>query len=750
MSKQRRNNKRITPEAGASTFSWASIAYRVPNTHVLLGIATILLAIVVCYLPSLHGGFVLDDNILLTENKLVHASNGLYRMWFTQEPIDYWPVTNTSFWIEWRLWCMNPTGYHITNMLLHAAGCLMVWAVLKKLNVPGAFFAALLFAVHPVNVESVAWISQRKNVLAFVFFFISLYAFLVAEEKRLEGDARFSPPGTRQGYFWSLAAFLLAMLSKGSVAFLPLVLVGIILIRRKPTWADIGRLVPFFFIAVALTYVNVDFASRNKNVFLNIPWPERFASAGMAIWFYLDKAIWPLDLVFIYPKWKIETSSIVGWIPLAAVFSVSFGLWYYRKTWSRPILFAWGYFCLALLPVLGLTRVGYMRYSPVADHYQHLALLGILALIAAGWGLWRLWSKPDMRWTADATAGVFVLLLIFLCREQNALYKDALTLYGATLEKNPHCWLARNNMAKQLADEGRLDDSLREFKKAIDDDRNEPKAYSNLGKTLLDARNYTEALPYLEQANEMIAQADETDPDSLKILNNLGLALVGVQRIDEGIEYFKKAIALKPDFADPYCSYGIALSAKGALKEALEYFEKAVKFDPNEPKIRANYGNGLSNLERYSEAIEQYKEALRLNPDFPEALNNLGSAFIYLNRHPEAIEPCKKAIALKPNYVDAHLNLGLAYRAVRRYGEAIEQFQQTVRFNPSSLDARLALIETLAGVGRISEALQEANKASEIARAGGDAQFLAEIETWKKTPFRQINATISRPDRGTV
>ena len=393
-----------------------------PRSSTLAGAFLIAAVVFLAYLPAMQGGFIWDDNLLVTSNQLIQAPDGLYRLWFTAEPIDYWPLTNTSFWLEWRLWGRNPTGYHVTNLVLHIAAALLIWAILQKLTIPGAFLAALLFAVHPVNVESVAWIAQRKNTLAMLFFLLSILCYLREEEdrERTEAQERRGFVGVGRWYGFSLLAFVLAMLSKGSVAILPLVLLWIVWWqRRRITVRDLARAAPFLLVAIVLAGVNVWFQTHGLGeVIRAASWVERLTGAGAVTWFYLSKALVPMNLIFVYPQWHIKTGDFLWWLPLSAALLVTAALVWRRHSpqasWGRPLLFAWGFFCLALVPVLGFTDVYFMKFSLVADHYQHLALLGVVALVAAGWSGWRHGTRGTARWAAIVAAiavvGMFSLL----------------------------------------------------------------------------------------------------------------------------------------------------------------------------------------------------------------------------------------------------------------------------------------------------------------------------------------------------
>ncbi len=398
------------------------------------------------YLPALNGEFILDDDVYLTNSSLIASPNGWYQFWLADQPMDYYPVSNTSLWLEWRLWKGNPAGYHITNLLLHVASALLIWMVLKKLAIPGAFLAALLYAVHPINAESVAWISQRKDLLAVVFALLAGLWYLRAQDR-----------GATFGiwYWLSLLAFLLAMLSKGSVACLPVVLLGLIWWRkRRIGLADLIATLPFFLIAVVLSVVNARVQTRGfSDTIRTAGLMERCEGAAAAVWFYVAKALVPINQVFIYPQWHIETNQVLGWLPLMAAVIVTVllvCLGGIRSTPSaRSLLFAWGFFCVALATDVGFADVGFMRYSLVADHYLHFALIGVVALVAAGFETWRASLQP-VGMAPSIVAGVIVAALSMLTWQQAKLYGGPVPLYSNLLEKNPQCVIAHYNLANAL------------------------------------------------------------------------------------------------------------------------------------------------------------------------------------------------------------------------------------------------------------------------------------------------------------
>lgn len=327
----------------------------------------------IVYWPSIHGGFIFDDEALLTANEIVRATDGLYRIWLTTEPHDYWPVTNTAFWLEWRVWGTDPTGYHMINVMLHLANTLLAWRLLRIAGVRAAFLAALIFLVHPVNVESVAWIAQRKNTLSMFFLLLSAWFYL-------------RPTSVRsRSFLLSFLAFALAMLSKGSAVVLPPLLLLTVwwrdgVLRR----GDLLRTAPFFALGAALTVVNIWFQTHGGEVIRQATLVERTLGAGAILLFYWVKAVLPFGLSFIYPLWQINPVDIRWWLPDALCIAVTiFLFWNRSRPWARSVLFAWLFVAIALIPVLGFTDVYFMKFSLVADHYQYISILGVAGLIAA-------------------------------------------------------------------------------------------------------------------------------------------------------------------------------------------------------------------------------------------------------------------------------------------------------------------------------------------------------------------------------
>ena len=685
--------------------------------HALAGLILIVVAAVIAYLPSIRGGFIFDDGRLLTDNPLIMASDGLYRFWFTTETTDYWPVTYTTLWIEWRLWGRNPIGYHVTNLILHIVEALLIWIILRKLSIPGAFLAAIIFAVHPVNVESVAWISQRKNTMAMLFFLLSILWYL----KYSSYPSKFSHPSW---YWLSLIAFLLAMLSKGSVAVLPVLLLEIVWWLRPagtvPIFAgdcpdfcwglsrflrskngtvplgyafhlrDLVRIAPFFVVAVVLAGVNMWFQTHGTGeVFRTASFSERLLGAGGVIWFYLYKALLPINLVFIYPQWRIEVDNLLWWLSLLAVLAVTAVLWRYRKGWSRPFLFAWGFFSVALVPVMGFTDLGFMRYSLVADRYQHIAIIAVIALVSAGFSELHRRVRGKTQWATTVIAVTTVGALTFLSWRQSGSYSDEITLYKTTLEKNPDCWVAHYNLGKTLFDMGKLPEAIEHYRQALRLKLDYPEAH-----------------------------------------NNLGAALVQTGRYQEGLEHYEEALRFEPNFPEAHNNLGNVLKTLGQYQQAIEHYEQTLRLTPDKPDVHYNLAAVLVQTRRMPEAIEHYEQTLRLKSDNPEAHNNLGAALVQSGRPQEAIVHFQQALALKPDYPEAHYNLGSTFNALGQYQQAIEHYQQALELKPDFAMVYSKLALAYASMNKSSEAIATAQKALELARSKGQTAQVKEIEDW--------------------
>lgn len=646
--------------------------------------AVLFCATFVAYLPAIHGGVLWDDDHHLTSPTL-QSLHGLWRIWFdlgsTQQ---YYPLLHSAFWLEHRFWGDAVLGYHLTNLTLHALSACLLVMIAKNLRLPGAWLAGFLFALHPVCVEAVAWISEQKSTLSAVFYLASALCYL-----HFDRDRRL-----RQ-YSAALALFVLALLSKTVTATLPAALLVVLWWRRgRLEWKhDVMPLLPWFGLGIAagaLTeYVETTFIGARGPQFA-LTFGQRCLLASRAIWFYLGKLVWPSNLMFLYPRWTVDPRAWWQYLfPAAALALLGvLILLAVRRHWRGPLA---GYllFVGTLFPALGFFNVYPFLYSYVADHFQYLASLGIIVPVA--FGLTTTAERASIsRGRTLLAASALVGILVCLTWRQSGVYQDAQTLYQETLARNPGCWLAHNNLGAELLEvRGRLPDAISHFEAAIRLQPNYPQAYNNLGIALssLPGRA-SEAIPYFETAVRI-------QPDYAQAQNNLGLALSKQRgRLPEAITHLEAAIRTKPDYAEAHNNLGSALSATpGRSADAISEYEAALRIRPDYAEVHYNLGNVLSDTPgRLAEAISQYQEALRLQPDNAQAHNNLGIALsMTRGRLEESVAEYQAAIQLRPDFVDAHYNLAVALSRSGQTSGAISECQAALRINPDFAPARRML-----------------------------------------------------------
>lgn len=585
----------------------ASRSMQSSRWQALGGALLIALLICVIYYPSLFGRFILDDDLLLTRNDVIKSAQGLTDIWFSTKAPEYYPLSYSSLWLEWRLWGVHPTRYRVTNLALHFASCLLLWMLLNQLAIPGAFLAALLFAVHPVNVESVAWIAQRRNVLAIVFLLASILCYM------RDDDRRQAPGWQRHGFlYWlSLLMFDCAMLSKGSAATLPVMLLLMVWWRRQRIKIrDAMSVAPFFIVALVLGAVDIWFQRHGADISIReATFAQRLSGVGAVVWFYLGTALAPIGLQFLYPLWQIEPGNLLWWLPLsAAVLFTGVLLWRRNSPqgrWIRPLLLAWGFFCVALAPVLGFTDVGFMKYSLVADHYQHIALVGVVALAAAGWSVWHERAGESMRWVATAAGILVVGSCALIAGRQNWLYQDTLALYRATLEVNPNSCLAHNLYGSELLANGQIPEAIDQLEQAIKLNPDVEVAHVGLGAALIDAGRIPEAIDQYRQALKL-------NPDDAEAMHNIGDALLRTGQVAEAVEYFQKALRVRPELAEAYLGLGTAANMQSKPQEALANYEHALAIDPENARVYASMSVSYAQMHRTTEAISAAEKATKL------------------------------------------------------------------------------------------------------------------------------------------
>ncbi len=615
---------------------------KISRKTIILGASLIVLLTLLVYIPAMRGGYIWDDEAHITNNSNLRSLPGLQRIWFELGAVpQYYPMVHTSFWIEYHLWQLHPLGYHLVNVLLHALNAILLWLLLRYLSIPGAWLAAAIFALHPVHVESVAWVTERKNVLSGFFYLSSILAYLRFLDLHSSNSGRLW-----RFYTIALVLYLGALLSKTVACTMPAVILLLIWWKRdRIQWPDIVALIPFFVVGAALGLTTVWMEKHNvgaQGAAWALSFIDRCLIAGRALWFYAGKLVWPYKLTFIYPRWQID--SAIWWqylFPLAAV-AVILALWLLRNRIGKGPLVAVLFFGTTLFPALGFFDVYPMQFSFVADHFQYLASIGLIVLAVAGLASFFRRLGPWQNIIGYAACLVGLSFLGVLTWQQGNIYKDRETLWLDTIAKNPKAWIAHNNLGVFLKNQGKLEEAIYHWNRVV-----------------------------------------EIKPDHEKAFNNLGVAFVRQDKFQEAVDHYERAIQIKPDFADAHNNLGVALQKQGKLEEAFYHFSQALQINPDDAESHNNLGVALAGKDMYDEAISHFSQALQSAPDYAEPHNNLGIVFTKKGKPEEAIGHFSRALQIKPDYVEAHYNLGVALAGQGRIEEAIVHYYSALKNGPS-------------------------------------------------------------------
>jgi tetratricopeptide (TPR) repeat protein len=758
--------------------------------------ALVLIALVIIsYGRVFNADFIWDDESHLTRNPCIVGPLGLKEIWTSARAV-YYPLVLTAFWTVHRFVGLSPWPYHLLNVVLHAGSAVMLWQVLRQLNVRGAWLGAALWALHPVMVQSVAWVTELKNTQSGFLYLLSIFYFLkwadvksfslpspLPSQRRGQseglsiksetqatnsfastlfplrrGEVEPSAANTElksrsHGRWWifalSLLFFILATLSKPSVVMLPVVLALCVWWRkRRIYWRDIAVLAPFVLVsalASVWTILEQKFHAGAIGAEWAQTWPERVIIAGRAIWFYLAKLIWPHPLVFIYPRWEIDASQLIAYLPLLAALGGLFGLWLNRAKWGRAIFFAASYYVVSLFPVLGFFSVYFFRYSFVSDHFQYLASMGPLALAGAGivtfverFGETRsqLASDTDtLQFSGGSIAaigwkfsllplicGLFLIGLCFLTWRQTAVYRNLVALYTETLTKNPGCWMAHYNLGIALNEQGHADGAIAHYRQAIELRPNYPEAHYNLGRLLVQKGQVDEAVTHYQKTLEI-------DPADAEAHNNLGATLFSSGRVDEAIAHYRKALAIQPDYADASCNLAGALLSTGDLDGAIAYYSGCLAVSPNQVEAQYNFATVLLRTGRTDEAMTHYQKVLELRPDNADARANLGSVFLAKGRVRDAIAQYRDALRISPDNVTAQSNLAWLLAtagdpSLRNGSEAVllaERAESESSRSENHATVLRILAAAYAEIGRFVEAKKTAEQALQAAAIQGNS-----------------------------
>lgn len=549
-------------------------------------------AVIVAYWPALHGGFVWDDDAHISKNWALCTPGGLRSIWFTPgATCQYYPLSFTAFWAGYRVWGLNTLGYHLLNVLLHAGAAILLWQLLERLRVRGAWLAGALFALHPVCVMSVAWMTELKNTLSAALMLGAAWAYVrfeglgVYDRTRGEDAGTAEEPPPWRHYALCLGLFQLALFAKTAVGFLPLTLLLVAWWQnRRIAWRTVWPLLPMAALAMAmgrLTFAMEQFTGAKGEEF-SLGLTDRILISGRSFWFYLGKLLAPHRLTFIYERWTVDAGDWRQWAYPASALGLLAGLWSLRRRLGRGPFVALLHFYVTTSMLILLTVLYMTRFSWVSDHWQYYGCMGVMALAGAG-----ITALAD-RLTARRALFSAVLCAILLAAmgamtwRQSCMYTDIETLYRTTIERNPGCWLAHNNWGLVLKSQGRFEEAMAHYQEAV-----------------------------------------RIKPDYAEAHNNWGTTLQSLGRLDEAVAHFHAALRAKPDYAEAHNNWGGALQGLGRLDEAVAHYRESVRLNPNFAVAHYNWGAVLSAQGHYKDAADHFQQALRLKPDLTLARDNL-------------------------------------------------------------------------------------------------------------------------------
>lgn len=722
----------------------------------MLRVAGIFALVLFVYWPSVHGQFLWDDPAHVTRPDL-RSLDGLRRIWFefgaTQE---YYPVLHGAFWIQHRLWGDAVEPYHVANILLHALNACLLAFILRRLWCrppagkgdagcgearsvpPGAeWFAAALLAVHPVCVESVAWITEQKNTLSTAFYLLAGLGYLAFLRKR-----------TACSYVIALTLFVLALGAKTMTVTLPAALLVVLWWKHgRLRWRrDVLPLVPWFALAIAAGLLTAWFESTwvgAQGAGHDLPLGQRALLAARIFWFSLSQLLWPVNLTFFYERWDVARES-GGWIVHALGFIfATLALWVYRGR-SRGPLAVWLLYAGTLFPVLGFFNVFGFSFAYVADHFQYLAIPVAMAGIAAAGALGLRRTGKVPAWTGRALAAALVALLGFRAHQQSRLYRDNETLFRANIAANPQSWMGHHILAHTLAQSpGRRDESIALYRKALQLKSGNADSHHKLGLMLAeDPASRDEAIEHYRAALRL-------RPDFPEAHHSLAVALMDLPGgLPEAIEHYRKALELRPRFAHAHANLAVALARMpGREAEALRHFEEALRRLPDYAPAHYHLANLLASLpDRTAEAIPHYRAVLAQHPDAPEAHLYLANALAQNGQPSEAIAHYEQALRLRPDWGEAHAFFAHTLsRLPNRRSEALTHYETALRLDPDLAWAHYHFAAALADdPGRSAEATRHTEDALRLrpdfveahnllgvlrARAG---QFAAAKASWER------------------
>ena len=698
-------------------------------------ILALVLLVAVSYFPATQAGFVWDD-LILTSSTAVQEWSGLWQFWFETETTynagntregHFWPLLYSTFWLEHKLWGFAPVGYHLVNLLLHVVNTWLVWRLLCYLAVPGAWLIAAVFAVHPVHVEAVTWVMARKDLLSTLFYLTAALTWL-----------RFVEAPRAGRYVLALTLFVAGLLSKSMVVTLP---AGLLIWhwwqQGRVTSTDVLRLLPFFLVGLGIGLADMSFFHRRETASFDNSVIDRVLIAAHALWFYAGKVFWPADLAVIYPRWDIDPREPLGWVYVAAALAVAVLLWFFRQRIGRGPLAGVAFFAVTLSPVLGFVDSTYMQWSFVADRYQYLASLGVIAVLvgAAAHGVDKLsgaWRNVGL-----GVAGAVLVVLGTATWQQASIYRDGVTFFSHVVALNPHARDGYLNLGASLSAAGRTEEALAAALNAVEERPDSADAYSNVGDALIGLHRFDEAEQYLRRGlkfaprhkntlqNLAVAlERQERYEEALEVYDGLlefyqgvvilnhedthvhvdrGGLLIRMRRYDEVIKSLKPVVALPPPslpsprrlHARLHAQLSLAARKLDRLDEAGEHRSRALDLMTEDPGIIQNLAESLREQGRYEEALEWYGIVIELDPEFGLAYAGMGETLFHVQRYAEAADRLEEAVSLlsdSSQVTALHVLLARVAQALGRPEAAGEQYERALAIKPRDPDTLRRLI----------------------------------------------------------
>jgi len=592
--------------------------------------AVIVLAGFWVYSPSYHGGWLWDDDVLILDNPTVQhrvsadpnappdSLASLARLWLKPAGADFFPLFYTALWAQWPFFGTDSTGYHIVTISLHIAGALLLWALLAKMKIPGASLAGLVFAIHPVCVESVAWVSELKNTL-------SLPPFLLACLCWVGQDGEADPRKRQRLFQLSILFFLVAMLAKTSMVAFPVVTLLYAWWKHgKVAGRDVVRALPLFAISIVLGWLTIQYqwgrAIGGENIHLASLFTvdgffDRMAISGRGVLHYLATILWPLGLLPVYPRWGVDPPGFWMFLAWPVILGALVWMWKNRAAefppqWGRHALFAFGFFLLMLGPVLGFVDISYMRITWVADHFVYLPMIGILALLCAGAVFFFERLEEISKPKCLSLGALFLAVLAFLAFRYTTVWKDETSLWEYTLRRNWDAWQAHSRLGALKSNRGDFDSAHTHFLNAVRLRPDLPETRNNLGSSHL-----VRSEIFLKQGNKKAAEAE----------------------VEAGVACFREACRSGPSHGIWHLNLANALTTAGRYSEAEEKFQEILDRNPGHARTRHSYGFSLFQAGRLDEAIEQFRRALDLAPNSKEARDGLAMALAKKSAQPAAL-----------------------------------------------------------------------------------------------------------------